>query len=368
MEKEVAVAIVGAGPAGLSAGIEAAKGGARVVIIDENDKPGGQLFKQIHRFFGSKQHYAGVRGLEIGNKLLRECEDSGVEIILNSVVWGIFPGYTLGVVCNNKKTISIKAKKVILCTGAQENPLIFPGWTLPGVMGAGAAQTMMNIHRVLPGKKALMVGSGNVGLIVSYQLLQAGCKVGAVIEVLPKIGGYLVHAHKISRLGVEILTSHTIIEAKGKEKVEKAIVTKVDQNLHPIPGTKREFKIDLICLAVGLRSLAELAWMAGCKFGYFPQMGGFIPLHNENTETTLPGVYIAGDISGIEEASTAMEEGKIAGVACLESLGILSSAKIKARKNEINENLKMLRLGPFGDFRQKIKEKIHQEYDEYKKR
>lgn len=364
MEKEVDIAIVGAGPAGLSAAVEAAGNGAKVVIIDENLKAGGQLFKQIHRFFGSKQHYAGVRGFEIGNKLLQECKNLNVEIMLNSVVWGIFPGYKLGVIYNNKKNVSIKTKKVILAAGANENPLSFPGWTLPGVMGAGAAQTMMNIHRVLPGKNALMIGSGNVGLIVSYQLLQAGCKVKAVVDVLPKVGGYLVHSNKISKLGVEILTSHTIIEAKGKDKVEKAIVCEVDKNFHPVQGTEREFEVDLICLAVGLTPLTELAWMSGCKFGYYPRLGGFIPLHNGSMETTLPGIYVAGDISGIEEASTAMEEGRLAGISSLASLDFLSPAETKERKGKIKESLKMLRIGLFGDFRQNEKEKIYADYAE----
>lgn len=367
MEKKVDAVIVGAGPAGLSAGIEVAKSGSRVVIIDENASPGGQLFKQIHRFFGSKQHYAGVRGFEIGNRLLDECERAGVDIMLNSVVWGIFPGYTAGVVYDNRHNISIKTKKIILATGASENPLSFPGWTFPGVMGAGAAQTMMNVHRVLPGKRALMVGSGNVGLIVSWQLMQAGCEIQAVVDVLPRAGGYTVHSNKISRLGVEILTRHTVVEAKGHDKVEKAIVCRVDKNFNRIPGTERTFKVDLICLAVGLTPLSELAWLAGCCFGYFPKLGGFVPVHNKDMETTMAGIYVAGDISGIEEASTAMEEGRLAGTGILESLGIISSAEAGKRKKGMRQNLRMLRIGKYGDFREDEKEKIYSEYEKVRK-
>ena len=368
MEKKIDIAIVGAGPAGLSAGIEAAKEGAKVLIIDENEKPGGQLFKQIHRFFGSKEHYAGVRGFEIGNRLLKECEDSGVEIMLNSVVWGIFPGYTVGVVKNNKENLTVKAKRIILATGAYENPLSFPGWTLPGVMGAGASQTMMNIHRVLPGKSALMIGSGNVGLIVSYQLIQAGCDVKAVIEILPKVGGYIVHADKISRLGVKILISHTILEARGKDKVEEAVVCEVDKNFNPLYKKQKRFKVDLICIATGLSPLAELAWMIGCQFEYSPKLGGYVPLHNKDMETTQHSIYIAGDTSGIEEASTAIEEGRLAGISCIESLGFLSPSSAKARKGKIDRGLKMLRIGPFGDFRQDEKEKIYSEFKKAKRK
>ncbi|MCM8768632.1 MAG: NAD(P)/FAD-dependent oxidoreductase [Candidatus Omnitrophica bacterium] len=368
MEKKANVLVIGAGPAGLCAGIETGKSGAKVIVIDENTRPGGQLFKQIHRFFGSEQHHAGVRGFEIGEMLLHKCKEAGVEMMLSSVVWGLSPEFRAGVVREGKRSMTITADKVILATGASENSLMFPGWTLPGVMGAGAAQTMMNIHRVLPGKRALMIGSGNVGLIVSYQLLQAGCEVKAVVEILPRVGGYKVHANKIARLGVDILISHTVLEVRGRERVEEAIVGRGDRNLRPIPGTERTISVDLVCLAVGLTPLSELAWLAGCKFGYFPLLGGFVPLHNRGMETTVSGMYIAGDASGIEEASTAMEEGRLAGVGALESLAFISAAEADSRRKEIEQNLLMLRKGPYGDFRHKEKEKIYSEWKKVKEK
>ncbi|MCL4415772.1 MAG: NAD(P)/FAD-dependent oxidoreductase, partial [Actinobacteria bacterium] len=203
------LAVIGAGPAGLSAAVEAAKNGVDVIVIDENKKPGGQLFKQIHRFFGSEEHLAGTRGFEIGNMLLDDAKKYGVKVLLDNIVWGLFPDLKIGISDNEKVSI-IEADKVIVATGAVENSLSFPGWTLPNIMGAGAVQTMINIHRVLPGSRVLTIGSGNVGLIVSYQLMQAGADVLAVIEVMDHIGGYMVHASKIARMGVEILTSHTI--------------------------------------------------------------------------------------------------------------------------------------------------------------
>ena len=110
---------------------------------------------------------------------------------------------------------SFSADNIILATGASENAAPFEGWTLPGVIGAGAAQTMMNLHGVMPGKRILMVGSGNVGLVVSFQLLQAGCMVEAVIDSASRIGGYGVHAAKVARTGVPFLLSHTIVKAEG---------------------------------------------------------------------------------------------------------------------------------------------------------
>ena len=358
--REVEIAVVGGGAAGLSAAIEAAQAGAQVVLIDENERPGGQLFKQIHKFFGSEAHRAGVRGFRIGEELLTGAEKAGVETLLSTVVYGIFIAdgdKKLGLI-RQERTELLGAQIVILATGASENALAFPGWTLPGVMGAGAAQTLINIHRVLPGRKVLMVGAGNVGLIVAYQLLQAGAEVVAIVEAMPHIGGYGVHASKIRRAGVPILTSHTILRAEGEEGVARAVVAAVDENWQPIPGREKVFEVDTICLAVGLSPLAELAWMAGCRFAYLPELGGFVPLHNEDMESTLPGVYVAGDLAGIEEASTAMEEGRLAGIAAAQALGYLSPEEAGRKKAEVRRRLADLRLGSFGQARAEAKERI----------
>ena len=205
-----------------------------------------------------------------------------------------------------------------------------------------------------------MVGSGNVGLIVSYQLLQAGAEVLAIVEALPRIGGYLVHAAKIRRAGVPILTSHTILQAEGKNGVEKVTISKVNKRFKPVRGTEKVLKADLVCLAVGLTALAELCWMAGCQFFYSPILGGFLPVHNKNMQTSVPHLYLAGDVSGVEEASTAMEEGRLAGIAMAESLGYISGKEAKKKKNLTQGRLLALRQGPFGEERKKEKEKIYE--------
>ena len=166
--------IVGAGPSGLSAAVEAAKRGLKVVVFDENEKPGGQLFKQIHKFFGSKEHKAKIRGFKIGEELLNEANDTGVEVVLNATVIGLYQDKEI-VVKIGDEVKHFKGDSIIVATGASENMVTFDGWTLPGVIGAGAAQTMMNLHGIKPGKKILMLGSGNVGLVVSFQLMQCGC-------------------------------------------------------------------------------------------------------------------------------------------------------------------------------------------------
>lgn len=350
---ETEIAIVGAGPAGLAAACEAAQVGSKVIVFDENNHPGGQLVKQIHKFFGSKEHLAGVRGIDIGKRLYKRALSLGVEFRLGTVVWGYFER-RLAVVFNNQIEI-VSAKKIIVATGASENALSFPGWTLPGVMGAGGAQTLMNLHRVLPGNKILMVGAGNVGLIVSYQMLQAGAEVIAVVEAAPKIGGYKVHADKILRNGVPILTSHTVKEALGKEWVEKVIIARGGSDFSIIPGTEREIEADTICLAVGLTPLTELLWLMECDMKYESDLGGFIPVRNKNMETSISGIYIAGDVAGIEEASIAMEEGRIAGIAVAESLGHISSDKARMIKKKAEESLLQLRMNPSFTSRQNKK-------------
>jgi thioredoxin reductase len=355
--KYAQVAIIGGGPAGLAAAIEIARGGGQATVMDENHRPGGQLFKQIHKFFGSHEHQAGVRGYAIGEQLLKETSEMGVDVMLNTSVYGIFDNFKIGYI-EQKREQLLQAERIILAAGASENTLALPNGTLPGVMGAGAAQTMINVHRVLPGRKIIMVGSGNVGLIVSYQLLQAGADVVALLEAAPEIGGYGVHASKIRRTGVPILTSHTIKEVVGKCQVEGVIVVELDGSMAQKPGSEQFIEADTVCIAVGLNPLTELAWLAGCEFVYIPVLGGNVPRHDTNMETTVKGLYVAGDISGVEEASSALDEGRLAGIACAESLGLYSSGEARQLKAAVWDRLDSLRTGPFGQKRKDAKDKL----------
>jgi len=357
------VAVIGSGPAGLTAAIEVAKlGSEKVVILDENFRPGGQLFKQIHKFFGSKEHYAGIRGFKIGKSLMNEAKNLGVEVLSGISVIGLFDTQknikVLGIHRSEFGVQEIKTRNIVIATGARENVIAFPGWTLPGVMGAGAAQTLMNVYRVLPGERVLMVGSGNVGLIVTYQLLQAGAEVVGIVEAMPKIGGWGVHAAKILRMGVPIFLSHTIKEAIGEEYVEEVIIWGIDKNWRPIKGSEKVFDVDLVCLAVGMSPNIELTRMAGCEHIYVGSLGGWVPLHNEKMETTINGIYVVGDVAGIEEASVAIEEGRIAGISCAEKLGLIDSHEATSQRDIIWRRLDELRSGPFGKDRKKAKDLI----------
>ncbi len=343
------VAVIGAGPAGLCAAYEAAVSGARVCVIDENKAPGGQLFKQIHKFFGSKAHHAGIRGFRIADELVEMVQDAGVEVYLDTIAWGLFPGFKIGTTTADTDTRMIDAKRVVVATGAAENALAFPGSTLPGIIGAGAAQTLMNIRRVRPGNRAVVVGSGNVGLIVSYQLLQAGVEVAALVEAAPQISGYLVHAGKIRRAGVPILTQCTVVSAEGKLGVERVTIADVDEAFKPLAGTERDIETDLVCIAVGLHPMTEICRMIGCNFSFSGGLGGFVPRHNESMETSVAGLYVAGDISGIEEASIAIEEGRLAGVMAAASLGYIPSALLAETKCGMLARIAQLRSGDHGD-------------------
>ena len=365
--KETDVAIIGAGSAGLSAAYQAASAGAKVLVMDENRLPGGQLFKQIHKFFGSRAHQAGTRGYVIGQQLLDRVEKSGAEVWLNTLVYGMQKDCSMGVIHEDEHWV-VKAKKIIVATGAQENYLAFPGSTLPGVMGAGAAQTMINVNRVLPGQRILMVGSGNVGLIVSYQLMQAGADVVALVEAAPNIGGYGVHAGKIRRAGVPFYIGHTIKAVTGDGQVEHVEIVAVDSKFQHIPGTEKSFDVDTVCLAVGLNPMTELLWMTGCEFCFIPAFGGHVPLHDSNMETTVPGLYVAGDVTGVEEASSAMEEGNLAGVSAAEALGLLSKEEAQEKKAEILARLETLRSGLFGEKRRTAKTSQLQSMSDYQAR
>ena len=350
------VVIVGAGPAGLAAAVETAKRGASTLVIDENNRPGGQLFKQIHKFFGSHEHRAGVRGFEIGRRLLDEAAAAGVSTWLNSSVFGIFDK-KLGVL-RDAKEVTVEAGAIILAAGASENAVAFSGSTLPGVMGAGAIQTMINVHRVLPGKRIIMLGSGNVGLIVTYQLLQAGAEVIAIVEAMPNIGGYGVHAAKIRRAGVPILLHTTISRAFGRGQVEGVTLKSIGENSGADIGAELSLAVDTVGLAVGLTPLSELAWMAGCRFVFSPRLGGHVPLHDKDMRTTIPYVYAAGDITGVEEASTAMEEGRLAGIATAEALGFSPAVTAHSDKDVVRRRIAVLRSGPFGEGRRVAKDEI----------
>lgn len=320
---ETDLLVVGGGAAGLCAAAEAASAGIDVTVIESDLHPGGQLVKQTHKFFGSKDEYAGTRGYRISGILLDEIKScpGRVDIKCDTTVVGYYPEEGLYTAMTGEEDyFAVKARKTIIATGAQERLIPFPNNDLPGVYGAGAVQTLMNVYGVVPGKRVLMVGAGNIGLIVSYQLMQAGVRIAAVVEAMDKVGGYWVHAAKIRRLGVPILLRHTIVEAIGDEVVNAARIQKLNDRFERI-GQPEKIECDVICMAVGLSPTTELLWQAGCEMLYVPQLCGHVPYRDKNMRTSHPDIWVAGDASGIEEASAAMVEGRIAGFSAAKALG-----------------------------------------------
>lgn len=338
-EKEIKtdVLIIGGGPAGLAAALKAAEYGLNVIIVEDHYKIGGQLVKQTHKFFGSKDLFGGLRGFQIAEMLGEDLKKyDNITVLTETIAYGIFRDLWVGLASRKDNTIyKVKAENIIIATGAHENYLAFSGNDLPGVMGAGGAQTIMNEYGVLPGNRVVVVGAGNVGLIVAYQLLQAGAKVEAIVEIMPQIGGWFVHASKVRRYGIPILTRHTIKEVKGKERVESVIIVKVDEKYQPIPGSEREIPCDLVLLSIGLTPDTTLLSQVGAKMAWIPELGGLVAYRTKYQETTVPGVFVAGDASGIEEATTAILEGRIAGLsAVIRTKGKIENA-VKERENYV---------------------------------
>ncbi|MCJ7594147.1 MAG: FAD-dependent oxidoreductase [Desulfobacterales bacterium] len=301
-KREVEVLIIGGGPAGLSAAIELGKLNVDTLILDDKGRLGGKLLLQTHKFFGSvEDSHAGTRGFEIARILEEEVRRlDSVEIWLNTTAVGVFSDGIVGAV-KGRVYRKIRPLKLLVTTGAREKMLSFPGNTLPGIYGAGAFQTLVNRDLVRSSESVLIVGGGNVGLIAGYHAIQAGIEVVALVEALPHVGGYKVHADKLKRLGVPIYTSHTVVSARGEGRVESVTIGALDEQWKVIPGTHKTFSVDTVLIAVGLAEVNEFLTKAK-EWGM--------------------DVCAGGDAAEIAEASAAMFTGKIEGLRIAKSLGL----------------------------------------------
>ncbi|TDF72793.1 FAD-dependent oxidoreductase [Candidatus Syntrophosphaera thermopropionivorans] len=298
---EVEVLIIGGGPAGLSAAIELGKYNIDTLLIDDKQALGGKLVLQTHKFFGSEEDSnAGIRGIDIGKLLAQELQQySSVKVWLNSTALFVFSDKKVGILKDGVYKL-VTPRIILNAAGAREKFLRFPGNNLARIYGAGAFQTLVNRDLVRPTNRLFIIGGGNVGLIAGYHALQAGINVVGLAEAMPQCGGYKVHSDKLKRLGVPIYTSHTIINAEGKETVERITIAEVDSKLHPISGTEKSFACDTLLIAVGLNSLSEFT---------------------EEAKEAGIQVFAAGDAQEIAEASSAMFNGKIAGLTIAKECG-----------------------------------------------
>jgi len=304
-EHHTQVLILGGGPAGLSAAIELGKLGIEVLIVDDKPALGGKLTLQTHQFFGSvSECWAGTRGIDIATILADQVARlPNVKVWLDSSAIGVFADKKIGVAGASGYRL-VDAQTVLVALGAREKSLSFPGCDLPGVYGAGAFQTLVNRDLVRASEKIFVLGGGNVGLIGAYHALQAGIDVVGLVEALPEVGGYKVHADKLKRLGVPIWTSHTVVRAEpkpGSERIGSVTIAAIDKQFQPVPGTERTYEVDTLLIAVGLSPCDELLAKAR-------QAG----LH----------VFAAGDTAEIAEASAAIFSGRIVGREIANALGV----------------------------------------------
>lgn len=343
------VVIIGAGPAGLSAANICREYQLKVVVVDEFIKPGGRLLGQLHQ----EPDGTWWNGIEEAKKLTSRAEQLGVDICCGVSVHDINNQDGIWSIHTNQETF--KAANLLLATGAAETPVPIPGWTLPGVMSIGAAQVMANVHRVRVGKKGVVVGINVLSAAITRELQLAGIDIACmalpavnhitkdaghpekVMESLLRIshlapsafirmGSKLVKSSWMQGLALKFLPKKGIkmwdmpihlkkcvTQINGKNQVESVTICDVRPDGTIIEESAQQMEVDFVCIAGGLYPLAELAAIAGCPFQFIPELGGHVPVHNEKMETMLDGLYVAGNITGIESAKVAIAQGNVAG-------------------------------------------------------
>lgn len=332
MSVPLEVAVVGGGPAGLSAALAAARAGARVVLFDAYARPGGQYYRQPpERLTGQM-----TAKQQAGRALWEQVRAAGVEIHSDALVWDATADRRLFVSEQGGAQI-YTAAAVILAAGAYERPVAFSGWTLPGVITAGAAQTLL-YHHVRPGRRALVVGAGPLQLVTAAELLHAGVEIAAVLEGSQLFGKALRHLPALwgqgarlreglsayvtlARHGAPYRVGWGIVAAHGTDAVEGATIARLDAGWRPVAGSEQDVRCDVICVGHGLIPFSALASIMGAAMEWRPDLGGATPVRDANMQTSLPGVYVAGDGAGIGGARMALLEGEIAGVAAAATSG-----------------------------------------------
>ncbi|HLS08363.1 NAD(P)/FAD-dependent oxidoreductase [Lentibacillus sp.] len=361
--------VIGSGPAGMSAAINAASYGARVAIVDENPVTGGKLLGQMHE----DPDFEWWIGENIAREMTSEVKKLDIDTFLEKEVWGIFPQWNVMLHSGEQ----LQASNVLIATGAAEKAMPLPGWTKPGVMAIGAAQTLTNYHRVKPGHNVAIIGVDPLSLSVAHELKMADVNVAGIFlppsnaltsdksspmqiiddlsgmahlapNRLMKIAGKMAKNPVMKKAaakfypsfgmkvwGIPLFLRKTVLAIEGKEQAETVKTAKIVQNGQLQQENAKSINVDCVCISGGLYPLAELASSAGCAFAYIKELGGHIPLHSPEMETTQEGIFVAGNITGIESAKVAMAQGKLAGTAISDRLGLLNNpqkAVTRARK------------------------------------
>lgn len=338
------LAVIGAGPAGAEAAVIASRAGVKTIIIDSFSQSGGQYFKAMPSSFSALERNSAEKE---GDALAKKLAESPVTRLWDTLVWGIFDdeekhdGWLLTLYGQDAPK-EIRARTLILVNGAYENPVAFPGWTLPGVINTGAALILLKTQRVAPGKRALVTGTGPLLLSAAAHLIAAGVEVVAVcensqpfpkgIKYIPTMLGQwgrlvegLNYFSTMIKGNTPYKTGWSVIEARGHDHVEEAVIAKLDNNGVPLAGTEKTVKVDTVVCGFGLTPNTDLARLLGCKVEYKPQKGGWIPVRDERLQTSVDGVYVAGDGGSIGGAENSRLEGRVAGAAVAQKTGHMTS-------------------------------------------
>ena len=305
--RQTDVAVVGGGPAGIAAAVQAARAGADVTLVDDQPALGGHL-----RTDGSTHpeapQYADAKGHEIAAQMASQVEGlTNLRVLSNATVFSFYEGNLLGV-AQGEKLIRLRSKRVVVATGSHDVPSVFPGNDLPGVMLSTGVRRLMHLYGVKPGEKALVVTNNPQGYRVASELLQAGVDVVAVADARQTSVPDDAEPEALKARGVPILPSYTVKEARGGKRVKSATVMRVGG------GEEKRFACDLLCLAVGSDTASSLLYQAGCDLHYDEDIGETVP------DAMTSGVYAAGDVTGIHDLQAAILQGEIAGLEAAASL------------------------------------------------
>ncbi len=334
MTAEVEVAVIGAGPGGLRAALAAARAGAQVTLIDGYGGPGGQYFRQAAAEFRRRDLSRHQRE---GQALWKKVVAAGVRFLPETLVWGAFEGNLLAL-HGPGAPAALQPQAIILATGAYDRPVAFPGWTLPGVMTAGAAQALLKHQRILPGKGILLAGTGPLQVVLAAELVRAGAVVVAVLEgarlfreSLRHIGALwgqwrrmaegLSSRLTLSRRGVPFRPGWGLVAANGTGQLESATIIRLDSEWRPIQGSEETLACDTLCLGYGFIPSNTLSRMLGARQEWRPELGGEVPVRDRNMETSVVGIYAVGDGAGVGGGPLALVEGEIAGIAAAARTG-----------------------------------------------
>ncbi len=300
MDKELV--IIGAGPAGLAAAVRAHEEGVRdILILERDDAPGGILNQCIHNGFGLHTFREELTGPEYAQRYIEKVRELGIEIKLDTMVLDIDSERLITAVNSEDGILEIRAGAIILAMGCRERPrgaLNIPGSRCAGIFTAGTAQRLVNIEGYMPGREVVILGSGDIGLIMARRMTLEGAKVKAVVELMPYSTGLKRNIVQcLDDYGIPLLLSHTITRISGKKRLESVTVSRVDDKRRPIEGTEQVIACDTLLLSVGLLPENELSRNCGVELS--PVTGG--PVVNESLQTNIPGIFACGNVLHVHD-------------------------------------------------------------------